>query len=513
MLIFLAILMILGVVGLSILKTRHESKLERMRLKGRKQDYTEEQINEILSAEKFAVPAFVNTALVVLSVVFLAAGTFTKVFFYAEPGYIYHIRTAFNQERVIYPAEDGVGWAYYAFGRINTWKRAMSIQAASNTGATETDQIDSSEGSEGSGVISANLLPLNIVFLDQVDADASATARFRIPTDEDGFLNLAREYRTASNFLNTALIPAFKETLQATASLMSAEEYFSGSRTQFNTEFQNQLENGIYIVRREEIVVDDLSQRSMKGSANATKGVDQDKYGDGKKVIFKVIKKYDANGQLRRKPQNYVPFGVTVVDARVTEMRPNEKFKKRMENKQQASADRAIAREKRIQEEEQKLFVEAKGEREVAERQAEALVEQIQKTTEAETDKQLALTKATKLKEQAKIDKDTSEIRLAQAKFDAAKIKELASAEAFKKAKLLQADNALQVKIDAIVRMNRDTMEAYAKRQVPAQVIYSGGTTGGGGLGSDEEVNNIARTQLIKNLNALDLNLGISTKK
>jgi len=510
--IFLAIIMILGVVGLSILKTRHESKLERMRLKGRQQNMNEDQIEEILAAEKFAVPSFVNTALIVLSVVFIAVGTFTKVFFYAEPGYIYHIRTAFNQERVIYPAEDGVGWAYYAFGRINTWKRAMSIQAASNTGATETDQIDSSEGSEGSGVISANLLPLNIVFLDQVDADASATARFRIPTDDDGFLKLAREYRTASNFLNTALIPAFKETLQATASLMSVEEYFSGARTNFNTEFQNQLENGIYIVRREEIVVDDLSQRNMKGSANATKGVDQEKYGDGKKVIFKVIKQYDANGQLRRKPQNYVPFGVSVVDARVTEMRPNDKFKKRMENKQQASADRAIARERRIQEEEQKLFVEARGEREVAERQAAALVEQIQKTTEAETDKQLALTKANKLKEQAEIDKDTSKIRLAQAKFDAAKIRELASAEAFKKAKLLQADNALQVKIDAIVRMNRDTMEAYSKRQVPKQVIYSGGTQGAG-LGSDEEVNNIARTQLIKNLNALDLNLGISTKK
>ena len=49
-------------------------------------------------------------------------------------------------------------------------------------------------------------------------------------------------------------MPAFKETLQATASLMSAEEYYSGSRSEFNTEFENQMGQGIYIVRREEVM-------------------------------------------------------------------------------------------------------------------------------------------------------------------------------------------------------------------------------------------------------------------
>ena len=67
-------------------------------------------------------------------------------------------------------------------------------------------------------------------------------------------------------------------------------------------------------------------------------------------------------------------------------MKPNTKFIKRMQLKQQASADRAIAREQRVQEEEQRLLAIARGEREVAQRQAKAKVDQIQKTTEAETD-------------------------------------------------------------------------------------------------------------------------------
>jgi len=507
--IFLAVIMILAIIALSIFKSRHDTKLERMRIKGREQNYGEDRIEEILAAEKFPVPKWVTTTLVVMSIGFIGLGTFHKVFFYAEPGYVFHIRTAFNEERVIYPPEDGIGWTYYGFGRIGPWKRAMTIQAARNTGASTEDQVDTSGEAD---VVSANLLPQNIVFLDQVDADASATARFRIPTDDIGFLKLAREYRTAANFLNTALIPAFKETLQATASLMSAEEYFSGSRTEFNTEFQAQLEKGIYVVKRKEILVEDLSQRN-KGTANATKGIHQDEFGDGKKVVFKVIKQFENDGITPlRKEQNYVDFGVSVVDARVTEMIPNDKFKDRMDNKQKASADRAIAREKRIQEEEQKLLAIAEGERKVAEKQAEALVIQIEQTTGAETTKQLALTEATKLKEQAAIDKETSQIRLDQARIDAKKIKELADANAYEKRKLLEADNALQIKVDAIVQMNKDAMQAYAQRKVPAQVIYSGNGEGGG-LGSDGEVQNIAKTQLIKNLNALDLDIGIKQGK
>ena len=63
------------------------------------------------------------------------------------------------------------------------------------------------------------------------------------------------------------------------------------------------------------------------------------------------------------------------------------RVKKRKRLRQQAAADRAIAREQRIQEEEQRLLAIAKGEREVAERQAQAKVRQIEQTTNAETEK------------------------------------------------------------------------------------------------------------------------------
>ena len=117
-----------------------------------------------------------------------------------------------------------------------------------------------------------------------------------------------------------------------------------------------------------------------------------------------------------------------------------------MRLRQHAAADRAIANEQRIREEEQRLLAIAKGERELAERQAQAKVRQIDHTTNVETEKQLAITSANKLKEQAEIDRERSVILLEKAEIDAEAVKVAADAEAYAKAVVLEADNALAQK-------------------------------------------------------------------
>jgi len=164
--------------------------------------------------------------------------------------------------------------------------------------------------------------------------------------------------------------------------------------------------------------------------------------------------------------------------------------------RQQAAADRAIAREQRIQEEEQRLLAIAKGEREVAERQAQAKVKQIEQTTDAETEKQLAITSAEKLKEQAEIDRDRSRILLEKAEIDAQAVKVAADAEAYAKAAVLEADNALAQKLDAEIEIQRVWADAYAKRNVP-QVVF-GASDSDTPTGSDRE------TQLLQQLLSME---------
>lgn len=407
---------------------------------------------------------------VVLFIVFML---FNSIF-YAEPGYIYHVRTVTGNEEAV----TEVGYKFYPFGRYNSWKRAMTVQALEGSGGNAI------RAEKDSNNTSASLPPMSIMFLDQVDAHAQATVRFSIPSDPESFLKLAHEYRSPENLLRTALMPAFKETLQANASLMTAEEYYAGGRTQFNSEFENQMGNGIFLVKREEIEVN--SGRQAKSSANASLGTEQEQYGEETKTIFVVKKVLDENGLPKRKSQRFLDFGITVVSALVTDMKPNQKFIERMQLKQKASADRAIAREQRVQEEEQRLLAIARGEREVAERQAKAKVEQIQKTTEAETDKQLAITGAEKLKAQAAISKDTAQINLEKARIEAETKRTLAEAEAYQKKVILQADNALAQKLEAEIEIQRLWAAAFAQRKVPTTVFGSGQS--GAPVGSDAEV-------------------------
>ncbi|MCT4557431.1 MAG: SPFH domain-containing protein [Pelagimonas sp.] len=420
---------------------------------------------------------------------------FLGMFFYAEPGYKYHVRTITGQEKMV----SDTGYNLYLFGRYNAWKNAMSVQAsASGSGQVfaESESIN----------MSANLAPKSLVFLDQVDALVSATSRFELPSDEESFLRLARQYRTPENLLRTELVPAFEETLGATAALMSAEDYFQGGKTEFNNEFQRQMEGGIYLVRRIEQQV--RIEGSRPGSANAALGTDQEEFGEDSKTVFVVKKLLDETGQPRRKAQSFAKFGISVTSARVTDVNPNQKFKDRMALRQQAAADRAIAREQRIQEEEQKLLAVARGEREVAERQAAAKVIQIEKTTDAETQKQLAITAAEREREAARIAKEQSEILLEKARIDAQAVQVAADAEAYAKEKILEADNALAQKLEAEVEIQRLWAAAFARRQVPTYVFGASGE-GGAPTGSDDEAQRLFQILTLQAAERLDYERGI----
>jgi len=416
----------------------------------------------------------VGGVLTVFALIFIASSTF-----YSEPGYIYHVRTVLGTEKVI----SEIGYNFYPLGRVNSWKRAMTVQATSKSGEEA----------------SSNLKPLSIRFLDNVDARTEATVRFSIPTDEVSFLRLAGEYRSPENLLRTALIPAFEETLQANASLMTAEKYYAGGRNEFNSEFQSQMSNGTYSVRREEKVV--LIKKSGKGTANAAKGDNQDNFGEDTKTIFVINKLLDEKGLPLRNNQQFRDFGISIVSALITNVSPNKQFINRMQLKQQASADRAIAREQRVQEEEQRLLAIARGEREVAERQASAKVQQIQLTTEAETEKQLTITHAEKLLAKAAISKDTAQIELETAVIDAEKKRTLADAEAYQKEVIMKADNALAQKLEAEIEIQKVWASAFAKRNVPTTVFGGGEGMPSGGDGEVKAFMQLLTVDAAKRLN------------
>jgi regulator of protease activity HflC (stomatin/prohibitin superfamily) len=501
--IFLGFVCIAALVGISVWKRTHNAKVEAKIANSNEKD--ESRIRAFRLQNQFPVPNGVGIGIIALSLFSFGLGLWDSVMFYAEPGYVYHVRTITGDEKAVGLTDADVGWNTHWFSshRITPWKREMSLVAkADYDGQMEDDTATLDDDA----VAEAAMGPVRAIFLDQVDADISATARFRLPTDEESFLEIARAYRSPANLVRTTLTPAFRETIQANSALMGAEEYFNGSRNQFNIDYQDQLENGLFITRRVEVQSERVGS-AAQGSANASLGPDQEEFGDTEKLVLEVEKLTNEQGVALRKVQSYTELGIVVVEARITDVVPNQAFAQRMVLKQQAAADRAIAREQRIQEEEQRLLAEARGEREVAERRASALVEQIQQTTEAETTKQLALTAATQQKEQAEIDRETSAIRLEQARIDAERQTTLADAAAYEREALINADNALQQKLDAETEIQRVWAEAFARRAVPQTVFVTGGGEAGNGstpTGSNTELANMVQLMTMQMARQLD---------
>lgn len=417
-------------------------------------------------------------------------GTFNSVFVYNEAGYQTHIRTIFGDEKVV----TDVGYTTKWFGRATPWKQAQTVQFVIG---------DLPDGDESSGAVQN----YKIVFLGNVDGTVEASTRFRLPQGEK-FLKIAQEYRTPENFTMTALTPAIKETLQSTASLMSADDYFAGARSEFGSEFENQLRQGQYITKRKEVERKAVRTRNegaaLQSGANDPSAVDENGV---KRSEFVTEKLTDNNGMPLRKQQQFIGMGVDVVEARITNVDPNPQYKQRMQKVQQALADLAIARQDRLKEEEQKLLVTARGEKEVEQKRQETLRDQIEQTTKAQTEKKLAIISAEREKESALIAKLTSAELLEKAKIDGQAIKVTADAEAYAKQAVIEADGALDKKLAALVSINETWANAAAKAPVPG--VMMGGA--GDGASRQTEIGQLMSVMAVKA--AKDLQVDLDVKK
>lgn len=441
---------------------------------------------------KLSLFKYVGVPALVAAVGFVS---FNGVFFYNEAGFATHVRTIFGEEKIV----DDVGYATKWFGRATPWKKALSVQSV----LTEALEIDDSSDNDSLG---ATIEAFPIVFLGNVDAKVESSARFRLPSGEQ-FLKIAQEYRNPENFIKTALVPAIKETLQATASLMSADDFYAGARSEFAAEFENQLNDGLYLIKRKEI-------RGPRGhlpsqTAILQAGTEQGNFGDNNASQFVTEKVMDSKGIPVRKQQQFRKYGVEVVEARITNVDPNPQYKQRMVKVQQALAELAVARQNRLKEEEEKLLVTARGEKEVEARRQETLRDQIEQTTQAETEKQLAVINAEREKQRAEIEKQTAELLRDKASITAQATKITADAEAYARKAVIEADGALQPKLDALVQINKVWAEAASQAPVPG--VMMGGSGSGASASRQDEIGQLMGILATKA--ARDLSLDMKVKE
>lgn len=258
--------------------------------------------------------------------------------------------------------------------------------------------------------------------------------------------------------------------------MYSAQEYIGGKGGDFENAVLDQIRNGIYLLDIEE-------ERSSIGEMAITQAeartIQQDQT-----VQVRVRIRRNSEGQEMRKDSDGHPlkkFGIVLVQANVQDVDPAPAFKDKLKEQREAAAQVAIERQSARKEEERKKRIIAQGEPEKAEKKIELEKQQIErviagetKAKEAEQEQVRRVTEATTRKREAEIELERVQIELSTARLEAERIQTLARAEADRRRMLMKADNALEKRLEAFVRVSESFAAAIRDKRLVPEVVVSG---------------------------------------
>ena len=390
---------------------------------------------------------------------------------YNDAGFCQHTRTIFGNET----STCETGWYFAGWGTSTAWPHYITV-------AHTLDATGENAGTVFQGSIAE---PYRVRLADNWTGDVTQTTRFGIPQDSAQFLEMARTFRTPERLINTTLKPAVTASLDSVSNMFTMEEYYSGGkRDQFKSEFKDAIEKGRAQVKQVSLNQAGGVIQSRVAASDSDVAQDTSEVGDTEVRRIIMEKVTDESGNDVRITHDFTEIGITVASAILENLDPDDKYEEQINDRKAAASRRVVAREQRLEQEEQRLLAIQQGETDIAKRQAAAKVEQIEKTTNAETTKKLALIEAERVREEAEIAKQTAAINLDRARIDAEAVTVAADAEAYAKEAILAADGALAQKLAAWTEAQKVWADAAARINVPATVIGGESGTAGNALGT-----------------------------
>lgn len=410
---------------------------------------------------------------------------------YNDAGYCQHVRTIFGTETAVCDT----GWYVSAWGTSTSWPHFITVQ---NTLDVEAD---------GSAIYP----PYKVRLADNWNGDVTQATRFGLPQDSSQFLKMARDFRSPERLITTMLKPAVTSSLDSVSNMYTMEEYWAeGKRDEYKSEFAQAVTKGRAEVKQVSLNEAGGVIRGRAAPSDSAAVQDDSVIEDTEVRRVYMEKVQDASGNDIRIPHDYAEYGIVVSQAILENLDPDDKFEERIQARKDAASRRIIAQEERREQEEQRLLAIQKGETDVAVRQAAAKTEQIQATTEAETQKKLALIAAERQREEAEIAQQTAAINLERARIDAEAVQVAADAAAYEKRVILEADGALAQKLEAWLSAQRAWADAASKIKVPATVIAGGSGNDGSALGT---VDQFMSMLMVKTARDLQVDTAIAAPK
>lgn len=305
------------------------------------------------------------------------------MFFYADPGTAYAVQYPWGGQKAVF--RQGLN--------IKMWGRLIPIQFELPIQYV----IPNEKGELGEQSKYTYVKPSNHwEFNDAVKGKIATSVVISINTnDDDQFLSVADKNKTEKNLVYSRIIPNIDQAIKNTSKLMAAQDYISGQAADFDRYFQDQLENGMYVLEE------------------FTHNETPDIIGDTT-VIRKIVNKESKQKRYRIKMQNGEPirvsgnslksYGLTVVQAVVNEIDWESTFDKRLQLQKEEVAQTQLEKQQAEREFYRAQKEKAKGEANKAKERAKLEKEQIQKTITAETEAKVAEFNLVKEKKQYEVE-------------------------------------------------------------------------------------------------------------
>ncbi len=337
----------------------------------------------------------------------LVMSVISGVFFYAEPGTAYAVQYPWGSQKAV--VHQGVN--------TKLWGRLIPIQFELPIKYV----IPDNEGELGEQSKYANVDKAKYwAFSDAVKARIATSVVISINTaDEAQFLSVADRNKTERNLIRSRIIPNIDQSIKNTCKLMDAQDYISGQASDFDRYFKDQLENGMYVLEeyfaseKREIIGDSTTVRTVANK-------------ESKQKRYRI--KYVNGEPVREYGNSLKAYGLTVVQAVVTEIDWETTFDKRLQLQKEEVAQTQLEKQQAERQFYRAQKEIAKGEAEKATERARLEKEQIQKTIEAETKAKVA---------EFNLIEERKNYEVAQ--FKAKTQKTMADAQSYENAKLVTA--------------------------------------------------------------------------
>lgn len=294
---------------------------------------------------------------------------------------------------------------------------------------------------------------ISIMFSDGTKADVKGITQYVLPSTEEEMILIHNTHRTPESLVTKRLSTFTKECLQSSASLLSSDKHYGGGRTQMSQNFLDQLKNGVYLAEvKEKTYVDSLDKET-------------------KRLYVTQIKTDDKTKQPLRKASAIAEYGISVADASIIDTDYEDMVDNRRNKIIEAATATALSRQTLMKAQQEALTKKAEGEKDLVEIEYTTKKDQTKQVVEAQTRVEVA--KQNKLEQQIAYEKALIEVKERQAKADVA---------AYEKRTTIQANGALELKLQAWVESQKywaDALKGYQGNIVPT--YQTGGAAGANG--------------------------------